>query len=124
MDFQLVFEFTHTNAKAEEKKKEVAGPIAPPSHRQTTNPLKKQDSASQKEAVAQSHPLFAAKSQARNIEEEKDEDDYEEVNQSVRQQTSHTPMKTGSHKGLLVHFESRCQTKMVIPTRLSELETA
>lgn len=33
-------------------------------------------------------------------------------------------MKNSSHKGLLIHFESRCQTKMVIPTRLSELETA
>jgi hypothetical protein len=34
--------------------------------------------------VAQSHPLFIAKNQSKNIEEEKDEDDYEEVNQSVR----------------------------------------
>lgn len=30
-----MFEFTHTNEKVEQPKKEVAGPIAPPTHRTT-----------------------------------------------------------------------------------------
>jgi hypothetical protein len=32
-----VFEFTHTNQKEQEQKKEVPGPIAPPTYR--TNPF-------------------------------------------------------------------------------------
>lgn len=122
-----MFEFTHTYDKEEEKKKEVAGPIGPNTFRGTVknNPLKKQESADPKEAVIDKS-LFAGKSSVKRVEEANDDKDYEEVPQSVTQikTTSHASNKTSSHKGLLVHFESRCQTKMVIPTRLSELETA
>ena len=58
--------------------------------------------------------MFVKKSVDVKKEEVKDEE-FEDIKT--------TTIKKGGHKGLFVHFESRCQTKMLIPTRLSELET-
>lgn len=104
-----MFEFTHTHQKEVEAKKEAPGPIAPPAHRPTT--LFKTEAKEPNQE--QEGGLFGKKSVDLKKEEKKDDDDYEEIKTA----------RKGGHKGLFVHFESRCQTKMFIPTRLSELET-
>lgn len=55
---------------------------------------------------------------SKKFEEVKDgkDDDFEDIKTNLP--------KKGGHRGLFIHFESRCQTKMFIPTRLSELETS
>lgn len=109
-----MFEFTHTNQKEQEPKKEVIGPLAPPTYRGT---LFQKAEAPEKDKPDQAHPLFvkAAKGSQQVMKEDDKDEDYEDVRPAT---------KKGAHKGLLVHFESRCQTKMFIPTRLSELETS
>jgi len=88
------------------------------------------------DAGAANHALFGSSQVERKPELLKEDDaPKREAEQAVDQSMSLMPSKqsaqsknvtktTSGHGGLAIHFEPRVQTKMVIPTRLSEIETA
>lgn len=83
-----------------EQEKKVAGPIAPPTYRQTLFKKDEENKSLAERDKQESHPLFVKKSVDLKKEDGKDEE-YEDIK-------TNTAKKVGGSKGLFIHFESRC----------------